>query len=121
MNVYGLRGATTVESNDRDAILAATRELLEALIERNGLEQADIVSCILSMTADLDAEFPAVAAREMGLDQVPLLCVREIDVPGSMERVIRALVHYRAFDGHQAQHVYLRDAQSLRTDLAGPQ
>lgn len=121
MNTYGLRGATTAESNDREAILVATRELLEALIERNGLAHADIISCILSMTDDLNAEFPAVAAREMGLDQVPLLCVREIDVPGSMERVIRALVHYRAADGHQAQHVYLRDAQSLRADISGAQ
>lgn len=121
MNTYGLRGATTAESNDREAILVATRELLEALIERNGLSDADIISCILSMTDDLNAEFPAVAAREMGLDQVPLLCVREIDVPGSMERVIRALVHYRAPEGHQAQHVYLRDAQSLRSDISGAQ
>ena len=121
MNTYGLRGAITVESNEREAILSATRELLEALIERNGLAQTDIVSCILSMTGDLNAEFPAVAAREMGLDQVPLLCVREIDVPGSMERVIRALVHYRAPEGHEAQHVYLRDAQSLRSDISGAQ
>jgi len=121
MNVYGLRGAITVDSNEREAILSATRELLEALIERNGLNEADIVSCILSMTDDLNAEFPAVAAREMGLDQVPLLCVREIDVPGGMERVIRALVHYRAPDGHEAQHVYLRDAQSLRSDISGAQ
>lgn len=121
MNTYGLRGAITVESNEREAILSATRELLEALIERNGLSQGDLVSCILSMTGDLNAEFPAVAAREMGLDQVPLLCVREIDVPGSMERVIRALVHYRAPDGHEAQHVYLGDAQSLRSDISDAQ
>ena len=121
MNTYGLRGATTADSNERDAILGATRELLEALIERNGLSQGEIVSCILSMTDDLNAEFPAVPAREMGLDQVPLLCVREIAVPGAMERVIRALVHYRAAEGHQAQHVYLRDAQSLRSDISGAQ
>jgi chorismate mutase len=121
MNIYGLRGAITVESNQREAILSATRELLEALLERNGLAQGDIVSCILSMTDDLNAEFPAVAAREMGLDQVPLLCVREIAVPGSMERVIRALVHYRAADHHDAQHVYLREAQSLRSDISGAQ
>ena len=121
MNTYGLRGAITVESNEREAILSATRELLEALIERNGLTEAEIVSCILSMTDDLNAECPAVAARAMGLDKVPLLCVREIDVPGSMERVIRALVHYRAPEGHEAQHVYLRDAQSLRSDISGAQ
>ncbi len=121
MNVYGLRGAITVDSNEREAILSATGELLGALIERNGLAQADIISCILSMTDDLNAEFPAVAARAMGLDQVPLLCVREIDVPGAMERVIRALVHYRAAEGHQAQHVYLRGAESLRSDISGAQ
>jgi len=121
MNVYGLRGAITVDSNEREAILSATRELLSALIERNGLEADDLVSCILSMTDDLNAEFPAVAAREMGLDALPLLCVREIGVPGSMQHVIRALLHYRAADGHQAQHVYLRDAQGLRGDLTGPQ
>ncbi|MSX02387.1 MAG: chorismate mutase [Actinobacteria bacterium] len=121
MTVYGLRGATTVETNERGAILEATSELLEELIARNSLDPADIVSCILSMTDDLNAEFPAVAAREMGLDQVPLLCVREIAVPGSMERVIRALVHYRAEEGHSAQHVYLREAQALRVDITGPQ
>lgn len=121
MNTYGLRGAITVDNNEREAILSATRELLEALIDRNGITEADIVSCILSMTDDLNAEFPAVAAREMGLDQVPLLCVREIAVPGSMEHVIRALVHYRAAEGHQAQHVYLRDAQALRSDITGAQ
>ncbi len=121
MNLYGLRGAITVESNEREAILSATRELLSALIERNGLKPDDLVSCILSMTDDLNAEFPAVAAREMGLDALPLLCVREIDVPGSMQSVIRALLHYRAPDGHQAQHVYLRGAQGLRSDLTGPQ
>ena len=121
MTVFGLRGAITVEANDRESILGATRELLDELIARNALSQDDIVSCILSMTDDLNAEFPAVAAREMGLDQVPLLCVREIAVPGSMERVIRALVHYRAASDHRAQHVYLREAQSLRSDISGAQ
>jgi chorismate mutase len=121
MRLHALRGAITVERNDREQILAATAELMGALLERNGLEPADVVNCIFTMTGDLNAEFPAVAARAMGFDRVPLLCVREIDVPGAMPRVIRVLVQYHAGPGHEARHVYLREARALRTDLESAQ
>jgi chorismate mutase len=121
MRLHALRGATTVEANERDQILEATEELMTELLGRNGLAPADIVNCIFTMTEDLNAEFPAVAARTMGFDRVPLLCVREIDVPGAMPRVIRVLVQYHAAAGHEARHVYLRDARALRTDLESAQ
>jgi len=96
MRLFALRGAITVDANDREQILAATSELLTELLERNALAPQDIVNVIFTMTDDLNAEFPAVAARGMGFDQVPLLCVREINVPGAMPRVIRVLVQYHA-------------------------
>ncbi len=110
-----------MEANEADAILHATDELMRAVIERNGLEPEDMVSCIFTCTDDLDAEFPAVAARRMGLDAVPLLCAREIDVPGSMRRVIRLMVHCYAPAEARAHHVYLRDAAALRRDLEAAQ
>lgn len=116
-----LRGAITVEVNDRDSILDGTEELVRAVMERNALAPADIVSCIFTVTGDLDAAFPAEAARRLGLDAVPLLCAREIDVGGALPRVIRLLVHCYADDGAPAQHVYLRDAVSLRRDLGAAQ
>ena len=121
MRLHALRGAITVETNDRESILDATQELMNALLERNGLRPEAIVSCIFTMTPDLDAEFPAVAARAIGFERVPLLCVREIDVPGALERVIRVLVQYHAGDEHQARHVYLREAKVLRADLESAQ
>lgn len=122
MRLFALRGAITVDANEREDILVATRELLEALLERNQLTTADIVNVIFTMTGDLNAEFPAVAARGMGFNSVPLLCVREIDVPGSMPRVIRALVQYHAtVPDHEPRHVYLRDARALRSDLESAQ
>jgi chorismate mutase len=119
--LHALRGATSVGRNDADSILSATRELLSELMRRNELGPDQMVSCIFSATGDLDAEFPAVAARDLGLNRVPLLCAREIDVPGSLERVIRVLLHYYADDGHRAQHVYLGEARKLRTDLEDAQ
>jgi len=121
MRLHALRGAITVDENDREAILGATEELMNELLARNGLRPEDIVNCIFTMTEDLNAEFPAVAARAIGFDRVPLLCVREIDVPGSLPRVIRVLVQYHADDGHQARHVYLREAKLLRADLESAQ
>lgn len=121
MRLHALRGAITVDANDREQILDATEELMRELLERNGLSAADVVDCIFTMTEDLNAEFPAVAARRMGFDRVPLLCVREIDVPGAMERVIRVLVQYHAPGGHEARHVYLREARALRADLESAQ
>jgi chorismate mutase len=121
MRLRALRGATTVEENDADAILDATDELVREVMERNSLRADDLVSCLFTCTEDLNAEFPAVAARRMGLSAVPLLCAREIDVPGSMPRVIRVLVHCYADEGSEAKHVYLREATALREDLQGAQ
>lgn len=121
MRLRALRGATTVEDNDAEAILAATDELLRELIDRNALGQDDMVSCIFTCTDDLDAEFPAVAARRLGLNQVPLLCAREIDVPGALPRVIRVMLHCYAAPDRPARHVYLREAVALRADLEAAQ
>jgi chorismate mutase len=119
--LYALRGAITVDRNEAAAILDATRELMGELIERNGISPDQMVSCIFTCTDDLDAEFPAKAARDLGLDRVPLLCTREIDVPGALERVIRVLLHYYGDGDHTVQHVYLRDAKVLREDLEAAQ
>lgn len=121
MRLYALRGAITVEHNDAEEILAATDELMRELMTRNALTPEALVSCIFTLTDDLDAEFPAVAARRMGLDKVPLMCAREVPVPGSMPRVIRVLVHCYAEDDHSMRHVYLRGAASLRADLGAAQ
>ena len=121
MPLIALRGAATVEANESGAILGATEELMREVLARNRLEAHDLVSCIFTLTEDLDAEFPAVAARRMGLSQVPLLCAREIPVRGALPRVIRVLIHCNVRDGHEAEHVYLGDAQKLRQDLHGAQ
>ena len=122
MRLYALRGAVTVTANDGEAILEATEELLRELLRRNALDAEGLVSCLFTLTDDLDAEFPAVAARRIGLAGVPLLCAREIPVPGAMPRVIRVLIHcYLPATADGPQHVYLRDAQSLRLDLTGAQ
>jgi len=119
--LWALRGATQVDRNDPEAIIEATEELMRELIERNGLEAGAMVSCIFTATSDLDAQFPAVAARNLGLNAVPLLCAREIEVPDSMPRVIRVLLHYYAPAGHTPVHTYLREAQRLRADLQAAQ
>ena len=121
MRLYALRGATTVAENDAGAILGATDELMHAILERNALAPEDLVSCIFTLTEDLDAEFPAVAARNLGFSQVPLLCAREVPVPGSMPRIIRVLMHYHAPDAHRPRHVYLGDARNLRSDIEAAQ
>lgn len=110
-----------VAANEAGAIGEGTAELMQAMIERNGLQAEDLISCVFTATEDLDAEFPAAAVRGMGFDKVPLLCAREMPVPGSMERVIRVLVHYNAADDHTPQHVYLGEAQELRPDLTSAQ
>src|SRR6266496_6546300 len=115
--LWAVRGAVKAKSNDTKAILDATEELLREVMSRNGLESSQLVSCVFTATDDLNAEFPAVAARRLGLDSIPLLCTRELDVPGAMRGVIRVLVHYYADDGHTPAHTYLGDAQELRTDL----
>jgi|SRR5450755_394345 chorismate mutase len=121
MRLFALRGANSVEANEAGAILDATDRLIRELMGRNALAADAMVSCIFTLTDDLDAEFPAVAARKLGLHRVPLLCAREVPVPGSLPRVIRALVHYYAPDEHQPQHVYLGQARSLRLDLESAQ
>lgn len=119
--LWAVRGAAQAEANDAESILAATEAIVSELMERNGLEPEAMVSCIFTVTEDLDAEFPAVAARRLGLGGVPLLCTREIPVPGAMERVIRALVHYYAPAGHEPRHAYIGVARELRSDLHSAQ
>jgi chorismate mutase len=121
MRLFALRGATTVDRNDPEAILAATEALMREIMNRNGLGPPDVISCIFTLTNDLNAEFPAVAARKLGFDRVPLLCAREVDVPGALPMVIRVLIHYYAPEDHRASHVYLGDARRLRQDLEAAQ
>jgi len=121
MRLFALRGATTVEVNDATAILGATEELMREIMQRNDLVPEKVVSCIFTLTADLDAEFPAVAARGLGFAQVPLLCAQEIPVPGALPKVIRVLIHYYGPAEHSARHVYLGAATALRADLEAAQ
>ena len=121
MRLFALRGATSVEHNNAEAILARTTELMRELMERNALAPEHFVSCIFTATDDLDAEFPAVAARAVGFDRVPLLCAREIEVPGSLPRVIRVLIHYYAADDHVARARVPRRGPALRADLEAAQ
>ena len=121
MRLRALRGATTVEENSADAIVAATEELVREVMARNALAAEDMVSCLFTCTGDLDAEFPALAARNLGLSAVPLLCAREIDVPDALPLTIRLMLHCYAEESAPARHVYLRDAVSLRRDLGGAQ
>jgi chorismate mutase len=121
MRLFALRGATTVDANESAAILGATEELMRAIMDRNAIGPADVVSCIFTMTDDLDADFPAVAARRVGFERVPLLCAREVPVPGALGGVIRVLLHYYADDDHRATHVYLGEARTLREDLESAQ
>jgi chorismate mutase len=116
--VRALRGATTVERNDAPSIVAATAELLTEMIERNGVAPDDLVSIVFTSTPDLDAEFPAAAARRLGLADVPLLGATEVAVSGALPRCVRVLMHlYTERDYASLRHVYLGDARRLRTDL----
>ena len=119
--LFALRGAVQADSNQAEAIRAASAELISELIARNSLRPEQMVSCLFTCTGDLDAEFPAVAARQLGLDSVPLLCAREIDVPDAMPRVIRVMLHYYAPPDHRPAHTYLGEAQNLRADLEAAQ
>ena len=115
----GVRGATTVESNSRDAILKATRQLLALMIRRNEIQQTDVASAIFTLTRDLNAEFPALAARQLGWLEVPLLCGYELEVPGSLGKCVRILVHWNTTKPQsEIQHIYIHDAVSLRPDLS---
>jgi chorismate mutase len=119
--LFAVRGATQAAANESGAILEATEGLMRELIERNRLEPEAMVSCLFTTTEDLDAEFPAVAARRLGLDSVPLLCCREIPVPGSMPRVIRVMLHFYGPEDLAPAHAYIGEAQKLRADLESAQ
>ncbi|MDA0182468.1 chorismate mutase [Solirubrobacter phytolaccae] len=119
MRVVALRGANEVKSNTAEDILSATDKLMREILTRNALKTEDLVSCIFTLTPDLDAQFPAAAARAMGLSSVPLLCAREIPVPGALPNIIRVLIH--AYMDRPAEHVYLGEAAKLRLDLTGAQ
>jgi chorismate mutase len=119
--IFALRGAISVNRNDTQDILDATTELMKVIMERNTLVPENVVSCIFTATNDLNAAFPAAAARALGFDRVPLLCAREIPVPRALPHVIRVLIHYYAEDGHESQHVYLGEASALRADLQAAQ
>lgn len=115
MATRGIRGATTVERNDRGEILAATTELLQVIVRLNGLRSEDVAYVLFTVTPDLDADFPAFAARELGWAEVPLMCGQEIPVPGALERCIRVLVSWNtAKSQSEIRHAFLRRAKELR-------
>ena len=119
MTCRGVRGATTAESNDREAILEATRQLLALMVRHNSIDRHDLASAFFTVTRDLDAEFPALAARQIGWSDVPLLCGYEMAVPGSLGRCIRVLLHWHTEkQASEIHHVYARGAEKLRPDLA---
>lgn len=114
----GIRGATTVPENNVEAILSATRELLQTIIDENGVRQEDVASVIFTATLDLDAVCPAAAARQMGWTYTALLCLQEMIVPDSLPRCIRVLIHWNTDRAlHEIHHVYLHQARVLRPDL----
>ena len=119
MPCRGVRGATTADSNSRDDILTATRQLLALMIHINEISPEDVSSAIFSTTEGLDAEFPALAARQLGWLDVPLICTHEINVPGSLVRCVRILLHWNT-DKKQDEitHVYTKEASTLRPDLS---
>jgi chorismate mutase len=117
--VLAVRGATQVDADERDQILEATAELVTEVMTRNALTTDDVISVIFTVTPDLTAEFPALAARKLGFHEVPLLCASEIDVPHALPRVIRLMAHIETDRPRSAiQHVYLRGATALRVDIA---
>lgn len=119
MAVRAVRGAVQISGNDRDEILAGTTELVTEVMSRNALSTDDVISVLFTATPDLTAEFPALAARKLGFQEVPLLCAAEIDVPTAMPRVVRLMMHIETSKPRSAlQHVYLRGAAALRLDIA---
>lgn len=118
MRLRGLRGAITADNNIASDIVQETTLLLKEMMNRNDIEEEDIVSIIFSATDDLNAEFPAAAARTLGFKNTPLLCTKEIAVPGSITKCIRILMHfYTNKNAQELKHVYLKGAKRLRTDL----
>lgn len=119
MACRGIRGATTAEENTSEAILRATRELLALLIRANNIWPADVASAIFTTTPDLDAEFPALAARQLGWLHVALMCGHEVAVPGSLKRCVRVLIHWNTEKtADEIVHVYIKGAAKLRPDLS---
>ena len=119
VTVRAIRGAIQVDADEREAILEATTELVSEVMSRNELSTDDVISVIFTATPDLNAEFPALAARKLGFQEVPLLCAAEIDMPGAMPRVVRVMMHIETTKPRAAvQHVYLRGAAALRLDIA---
>jgi chorismate mutase len=117
--VRAIRGAIQLDADERDHLLASTRELVEAVMSANALSSEQLISIVFTVTSDLRSEFPAVAARELGMGDVPLLCTTEIDVPGSLPRVVRLMAHADMdVPRSKVQHVYLRGAVALRRDIA---
>jgi chorismate mutase len=117
--VRAIRGAVQVDANERAAVLEGTSELVTEVMSRNQLTPDDVISVVFTATQDLTAEFPALAARKLGFQDVPLLCTTEMDVPGSMPLVVRLLMHVETEQQRSAvQHVYLRGAMALRLDIA---
>lgn len=123
MTVRAIRGAITVEENEAEMILSATRHLLETILSRNPeLLVDDLVSALFTLTPDLNAAFPALAARQMGWVQVPMMCAQEIPVPGALPRCIRVLLHWNtSIPAAQVHHVYLGEAVGLRPDIQQPE
>ncbi len=118
MAVRAFRGAIQLDVDERSHLLESTAELLTRILKDNKLEATDLISITFSATPDLRSEFPAVAARELGLEDVPLMCFVEMDVQGSMPRVIRIMLHAQSkLERSEINHLYLRGAQGLRTDL----
>ncbi|WP_432564526.1 chorismate mutase [Kineococcus sp. SYSU DK003] len=119
MSVRAVRGAVQVDVDEREEVLARTRDLVSEVIRANDLSLDDFISVIFTSTADLVSEFPAVAARELGMGDVPLMCARELEIFGSMPRVIRLMAHVEtARPRSEVRHVYLNGAQALRRDIA---
>lgn len=120
MLIRGIRGATTIEQDQGQQIIEATQELLQIMIEKNQLETEDIASVLFTTTSDIKSAFPALAARNLGWDKVPLMCCQEIEVSGSLPLCIRILMHVNT-NKKQAEmkHIYLKEARKLRADLSG--
>jgi chorismate mutase len=119
MSCRGVRGATTADANTPEAILEATRQLLAIMIRQNEISAEDVASVIFSTTHDLNAEFPAFAARQLGWMDVPLICTNEVDVPGSLQGCIRILLHWNTEKpAEEISHIYIKGAAELRPDLS---
>jgi len=119
MPCRGVRGATTADANTPEDLLKATLQLLALMIRQNAIQQEDVASAIFTTTVDLDAEFPAMAARQLGWFHVPLLCLHELDVPGSLRRCVRILLHWNTEKtADEIIHVYIKGAERLRPDLS---